>query len=216
MDCQMPVMDGFDATLKIRELEAAQGKDRTPIMALTAAARDQEYRRAIDSGMDEFMTKPFEIDELTNRIGSLLGTQLGHSPREKFVDAKKAVDEGVSDVSVLNPDALDNIRAINPERGDDLVNKVVTTFLAQVPEQLQALLDLVDTADHEALRQAVHAYKSMAANIGADQLVTRLDAIEQAAKSGTATLLEGDYQTIKRLTNEAIAALPQSREATGQ
>ena len=216
MDCQMPVMDGFDATLKIRELEAAQGKDRTPIMALTAAARDQEYRRAIDSGMDEFMTKPFEIDELTNRIGSLLGTQLRPSPREKFVDAKKAVVEGVSDVSVLNPDALDNIRAINPERGDDLVNKVVTTFLAQVPEQLQAILDLVDTADHEALRQAVHAYKSMAANIGADQLATRLDAIEQAAKAGTATLLESDYQTIKRLTNEAIAALPQSREATGQ
>ena len=58
--------------------------------------------------------------------------------------------------------------------------------------------------------------KSMAANVGADQLATRLDAIEQAAKAGTATLLESDYQTIKRLTNEAIAALPQSREATGQ
>ena len=68
----MPVMDGFDATIQIRELEAAQGRDRTPIMALTAAAREQEFRRAIDCGMDEFMTKPFEIDELTTRIAALL------------------------------------------------------------------------------------------------------------------------------------------------
>ncbi len=218
MDCQMPVMDGFDATLKIRELEAAQDKDRTPIMALTAAARDQEYRRALDSGMDEFMTKPFEIDELTNRISSLIGMRLRSSSIEESggtstIDSESGTE---SELSVLNPTALNNIKAINPAKGDALVEKVIATFLSQVPAQLQTIQDLVDTTDHNALRQAVHAFKSMAANIGADQLAHFLGSIEQAAKTGAATLLENDYKTLEGLTNEVIGALPRTEAATRQ
>ena len=210
MDCQMPVMDGFDATIQIRELEAAQGRDRTPIMALTAAAREQEYRRAIDCGMDEFMTKPFEIDELTTRIAALLQARQqvqksDSSSQDVPHQPAASVDESLA---VLNVKALDNIRAINPAKGDVLIQQVVTAFLTQLPEHTEQLKALIDREDYPALRQAAHALKSMTSNIGAEQLSNLLGNIEQAAKAGSSTLSQADYDSITEMLDQVINALP--------
>lgn len=67
MDCQMPVMDGYDATRAIRELEKERG-GHTPIVALTASARESDKQRCLESGMDAFLSKPLTIDELRNAV----------------------------------------------------------------------------------------------------------------------------------------------------
>lgn len=65
MDIMMPVMDGIEATIKIREIENVNNfKVRTPIIALTANTMDNDRDKCISFGMDEFMTKPFDIEKL--------------------------------------------------------------------------------------------------------------------------------------------------------
>ena len=65
MDIMMPVMDGLEATVKIREVEVTNnaGK-RTPIIALTANTMDNDRNKCLSYGMDEFMAKPFDIEKL--------------------------------------------------------------------------------------------------------------------------------------------------------
>lgn len=68
MDCQMPLMDGFEATTKIRELESREEKNHTPIIALTAGSGKEDRLRCIRSGMDDYLTKPFSISELQKQF----------------------------------------------------------------------------------------------------------------------------------------------------
>jgi CheY-like chemotaxis protein len=68
MDCAMPVMDGFQATREIRRLEAELGRQRTPIIALTASVMPDDVRRCLDCGMDDVLAKPFMFDSLDHMV----------------------------------------------------------------------------------------------------------------------------------------------------
>jgi len=67
MDCQMPVMDGFEATQSLRRLEARAGR-RTPVVAMTASTRPEDRQRCIDAGMDDYLAKPIQIDQLRHTV----------------------------------------------------------------------------------------------------------------------------------------------------
>lgn len=69
MDIQMPEMDGFEATKKIREMDAI--KSATPIMAMTANVTPEEVSKCFESGMDAYISKPFETQDLLNKLGKL-------------------------------------------------------------------------------------------------------------------------------------------------
>ncbi len=72
MDIMMPVMDGLEATVKIREIEKSENfESRVPIIALTANTMDNDREKCISYGMDEFMAKPFEIDKLISIFNDL-------------------------------------------------------------------------------------------------------------------------------------------------
>ncbi len=64
MDIQMPIMNGYEASRKIREIENAMGIKRTPIVALTAYVSDEDKDRCFASGMDDFLAKPVDKNEL--------------------------------------------------------------------------------------------------------------------------------------------------------
>ncbi len=64
MDCEMPVMDGYEATRRIRAREQQEGSAHLPIIALTASALEQDRDRALKSGMDDYLSKPFKLDDL--------------------------------------------------------------------------------------------------------------------------------------------------------
>jgi len=61
MDCQMPVMDGYEATRQIRKIDK---NSRTPIIAITANAMDGDKERCIQAGMNDYLSKPFKLDDL--------------------------------------------------------------------------------------------------------------------------------------------------------
>jgi CheY-like chemotaxis protein len=72
MDCQMPVMDGFEATVAIRSLEQEQG-GHTPIVALTASVLPTDKARCLEAGMDDFLTKPLSVPDLRAAVSRWLG-----------------------------------------------------------------------------------------------------------------------------------------------
>lgn len=69
----MPVMDGMDATKAIREFESTNGHERTPIVALTAHALEQERRTFLAAGMDDIVLKPIEVEILDSKLRQWLG-----------------------------------------------------------------------------------------------------------------------------------------------
>ncbi|MEI6724552.1 MAG: response regulator, partial [Betaproteobacteria bacterium] len=72
MDCHMPEMDGCEAARRIRSREASEGRGYVPIIALSASVSDRDREACLDSGMDEFLTKPIEVARLNQVLESLL------------------------------------------------------------------------------------------------------------------------------------------------
>lgn len=72
MDMQMPIMSGIDATIKIREMELIKNRKRTPIIAITANAFEENREECIRVGMDEFVSKPLNVEELVGKINKFI------------------------------------------------------------------------------------------------------------------------------------------------
>jgi CheY-like chemotaxis protein/HPt (histidine-containing phosphotransfer) domain-containing protein len=108
MDCHMPNMDGIEAAKIIRVREATEGKPRTPILALTANARGEDYERCMAAGMDDYLTKPLTLDELRVAL-------------DRWVGRRAATTEPMSDAGM---EAAPPIAAADPPPADVTVNGV--------------------------------------------------------------------------------------------
>jgi signal transduction histidine kinase/CheY-like chemotaxis protein len=174
MDCAMPEMDGYAATREIRAYEAlALAGGHTPIVALTAhvAGADSEQWRA--SGMDVFLTKPFTLDQ----IAGCLDSQLAGRPLKS---ATPAIADSREDV--LDPQVIAELRNIGGSPA--LFRRVLELFAGRVPAAVEQVSGFVGSPDVTALADAVHALKSMCANIGAHRAVAACHDLERAARSG--------------------------------
>jgi two-component system sensor histidine kinase/response regulator len=167
MDCHMPRMDGFAATGAIRAAEGSGA--RTPIIALTANAMEGDREACLEAGMDDYLPKPFDREQLR----AVLARWLPKSPFDA-APVPAAVDEAV----------LDGIRALNRARGDVIVARVVTAYLASAPSQIDEIRGCIEEGDAEGLRFVAHSLKSSSGNVGARGLRDLARALEEAARAG--------------------------------
>lgn len=167
MDVQMPEMDGFQATQAIRDCDPPLCG--IPIIALTAHAIKGDRERCLEAGMDEYVTKPIDPENLRTTI-----LKLGlKAPKTKVLEAV-AVEEPSEETVTLDREGL-----FRRAGGNKDVVKMVTT---EILKQLDPALDKVSVAlmerDQEGLRQGAHAFKGMVANFGAPELTEVLQELE--------------------------------------
>jgi len=154
MDCQMPKMDGFEAT---RQLRDAPNSRNIPIVALTANAQQSDRERCIESGMDDFLPKPFEFKDLISMLNRWL-PDAGHAIPDDFDTAIETIKDNVMNFSVL-----DELAAAIPDNFSDIIESFVTDTAERMSQLQQHLRK--DEFNEAAL--IVHSLKSSSASLGA-------------------------------------------------
>jgi CheY-like chemotaxis protein len=192
MDCEMPIMDGIEATRRIRELEAAQAlpdgdpaRRRIPIIASTAHAINEVHEKCLAAGMDDFLTKPFDERQLAETLLRWLkprGTAIEQEPDDE--DEALATNEATvaAHDEVIDAAVIDGLRALaRPGKPSPLI-RAFARFLETTPSIVASIRDNCEKSDADSLWRAAHSLKSSAGALGAKQLSARCAEIESRAR----------------------------------
>jgi len=186
MDCQMPEMDGYQATQEIRRREGA-GRYR-PIIALTADVSKDARVKSLSAGMDDHITKPLDPRELAAVLDRWLP---GVDELERRAAAPRPNN-------AIDPTALDGLRELESAGAPGLVKKITDLFLQDTPQQLVALRDSLQNGDSVRLVKVAHTLKGSAANLGAREMVRicgELQVLGEAENIGIAPSLVADLES---------------------
>jgi CheY-like chemotaxis protein len=176
MDCQMPEMNGYEATWQIRERErlAAGGPGSSThvyIIAMTANTRADTREKCLEAGMDDFINKPVQLPELEAALRRALTDRA----------AQQALEE------VIDPVVIAGLRQLRmPGKSDPLVD-LIALFLKEAPGQFDAMEAAITSNDLSSIARtesAATGLKGSASNLGARNLAALCDEIEQAARTG--------------------------------
>ena len=208
MDCQMPIMDGYEATSLIRQHENRHNLSRTPVVALTAGNSSDEMRRGLAAGMDQYLTKPFKMDEIRLALVTH-GINVPSAPATSS-DSNDNADTSESPyqtIKTLNMEAIGNIFAVEKQTGGGLLDKLVDGYREQMTEKLETLASAAKQADVKMLYSSAHAIKSMSSNIGAEKVRLISAGIEKNAKVGIVTNVARDIADLELANNDFLTAI---------
>ncbi|HZS01884.1 MAG TPA: response regulator [Chloroflexota bacterium] len=211
MDCQMPEMDGFAATAEVRRLPGAAG--RTPIIAVTASAMPGERERCLAAGMNDYIAKPFRVEELAAVLQRW-------APRARDVEAPvPATDEqtpaGGAETPVLDAAAFASLGGSDSGDSATLRREVARLFLEDTPRRLAALQDALAAADPAALASTAHALKGEASLIGAREVAALARELELQARMGQPHGSELMVARLAAACERACAAVARAASAEG-
>ena len=176
MDVQMPVLDGYEATRRIRDGEAASSNHGIPIIAMTAHAMQGDREKCLQAGMNDYLSKPVTPQALGGMLERWLdGVEARRRPGES-----QPVQGTESDAPVFDRQGM-----LERLMGDeDLVKTVTEAFLEDVPCQIQALRGFIDAEDLAGSERQAHTIKGASASVGGERLREVAFKMEKAARSG--------------------------------
>ena len=219
MDCQMPEMDGFEATRRVRRMEAQQGRDRTPIIALTANAILGDRELCLEAGMDDYLAKPYTRAALL----AVLARWRPASAAPKAAEAPaaqtpamtaQAVQQAPAEpAALLDAAALQNLRAMRRPGRPDVLGRIIDLFYSDAPRLLGQLEVAAEASDTAALQLAAHTFKSSCANVGALGLSATCREIEQYARGNDVASALQHIRGIQQELDRVLAALAIEKEA---
>ena len=191
MDIQMPEMDGFEATAAIRALER-KGEGRTPIVALTAHAMKGDRERCLAAGMDGYVSKPIDPDELFRALE---------------VNVREPVG-GAAEAPAAAPAAIDKASALARVEGDEsLLAEIARMFLESQRELVAELRDALGAGDSVRVARAAHTLKGSAANLSATGVAKAALGVEERARAGDAQGASGAFPALERELEKATPVL---------
>lgn len=173
MDCQMPVMNGYVATVKIREFES-ENNQHTPIVALTAEGSTDEKNKCLQMGMDDFLSKPLEFVKLAEVV-------------KKWLSKKD---------STIDFSALEKLSEYDV-KDQSLVSILIEEFSKSGPKSIEEIQTAAQKGDLEGLSLAAHGFKSSSATLGAMKLANLCQKMEHFE-----SLPEDISDRIKEIENE--------------
>ena len=157
MDCQMPEIDGFEATREIRRLEGES--KHTPVIALTANALARDRERCLAAGMDDYLSKPVSEADFDRVLRQWLRTP-------------------------LDPSTIETLRNLGDD-SDDVLAEVIELYVDDAPLRIAAMRKAFAAGDAEGLASAAHALKSGSVNVGATRVGELCEEIERTGLSGS-------------------------------
>jgi len=186
MDCMMPKMDGYEATVEIRRREAGLNR-RTPIIALTADVTEGARDRCLAAGMDDYLAKPFTLSQMKTMLTRWLSSP--SAPTVKG-DHLALVPVLPSPNEPVDHKVLDSLRQLQREGSPDIVQQVISLFFKDAVDLLKNLKEGAANRDAALLHHASHALKSVSENVGAIILSARCGELEAMAQSGVVVTTE--------------------------
>ncbi|MCG6121385.1 MAG: ATP-binding protein [Microvirga sp.] len=214
MDVSMPEMDGYEAARRIRAVEEAAGRARTPIVALTAhvVGADAEGWRA--AGMDAILHKPFTVVKLGETLAAFLtpeaasAARYSDAPKQSAAAAARPDSEPEQGLSqALDPDTIEQLVEMAGSAGSGFLARVVGLYRDNAPRALDELVEAASGADAQASASAAHALKSMSANMGAVVLADFLQDVEAQAREQGVSPDEATLAGVRARLDLALAAL---------
>ncbi|MDH5538063.1 MAG: response regulator [Rhizobacter sp.] len=184
MDCQMPVMDGYQATAAIRQLPDGRGA-ALPILALTANAMQGDEQLCLDAGMSGYLAKPYTLPSLHAAMSEWLPGAADPSPAPSSVPRTVNTAQAPAP-STINMTTIQALRELDDDDGDsmELVSQLVNSFLKSADDNLARLTAAAAGGDAKTLSQVAHSLKSSAANLGAEALAACYRELEICGREG--------------------------------
>jgi CheY-like chemotaxis protein len=189
MDLHMPEMDGYETTETIRNISNPDKKN-IPIIALTAAAIKGEKDKCFSAGMNDYISKPFEPEELFRIINKNLGFKTTYKHKQQPINQNKTHTK--RSFKYINLSYLESIG-----QGDSkFQNELLTIFKDQIPKLNQQLNEALESKNYNDLSAIAHKAKSSVAMLGIDVLKDKMETLEVNAKS------EIDIENYPELVND--------------
>lgn len=176
MDCQMPVMDGFEAT---RQIRANPELADLPVLALTAGVMSEERQRCVDSGMSDYIAKPIDVEQLFSVMARWI------KPIVSADIGLEAVSETESTLLLPAVEGLELQQALKRLAGSTaLLQKHITNFPLRYGASAKEITQALQQQDSERARRLAHTLKGVSATIGANALSQQVAEIEAAIAAG--------------------------------
>lgn len=198
MDCEMPVLDGFETTRRLRQWEHQTGAPRVPIIALTAHVLQEHRQKCFEAGIDDYLRKPFSFSDFAAVLHRwlplrddevLVQKTLADSPGVEGQDPRATATfseqqsggAGEVPVTILDRAALEPLLRLESKGKARLLDTMLEHFFARTPELLVALEKALEREDYEGVRVAAHTLKSSCLTMGAVRLAELGQVMESAS-----------------------------------
>ncbi|WP_433752675.1 ATP-binding protein [Paenibacillus amylolyticus] len=189
MDYMMPLMDGLEATRKIRSIEMDEMRRTTPIIAMTGNVMQGEKDKCMEAGMNDFIGKPFTLEILSKMI-------------EKWQQSSEPTE-------VLNMSIVHEIAELNTDGDRTLLGMLLDMYRTDTPGKIEVLRRHIVSGDHVAATEVAHDLKSGSLSLGIRYLSTLFARIEQFAKEGQSRKAEPLLDALLPAYQAACASLQQ-------
>ncbi|MCP1183487.1 ATP-binding protein [Paenibacillus sp. 1781tsa1] len=187
MDYMMPLMDGLEATRKIRSIEMDEMRHTTPIIAMTGNVMQGEKDKCMEAGMNDFIGKPFTLEVLSKMI-------------QKWQQSSEATE-------VLNMSIVHEIAELNTDGDRTLLGMLLDMYRTETPGKIEVLRRNIVSGDHVAATEVAHDLKSGSLSLGIRYLSTLFAQIEQFAKEGQSRKAEPLLDALLPAYQAACASL---------
>ena len=142
-----------------------------------------DRERCLDAGMDDYLSKPFTLEQLKAMLSRWLPRDLSQETRPEKSPAPEKTSPlpSTSTTPVVDPQALENIRALQREGAPDLLTRVIQAYLSGTPKFLENLKQALNQGDIQAVQRVTHSLKSSSANLGAVSVANLVKKLEDTA-----------------------------------
>ena len=205
MDVQMPVMDGYTATGKIRELEEFVD---LPIVAMTANALAEDKKQALEAGMNDHVTKPINPENLFNALSRWVKSGQRELKDEDLapISSSKIEYEDFPN-SLPGIETSDGIRQVGGNR--TLYTKLLREFLADHQTDIEKIKDSISTQDFDTGQRLAHTLKGVGGTIGAGELQLSSGVLEEAFKLRDLDVVNKSFPKFTQAMGTVISGLDQ-------